>query len=169
MSTAASVKAQLKMLLDDANAVTGNNDADLTTAVSALISGFSEGNSEITVGGHNVLFGQTTPDENGEIGVDLGFNITTARFIAIWLDDVSLVSNYADTSIVVSYTTNRHDVSTIVDAVKEGTPVAWRKQNGYINVDRLSYGELLATSQANSAFAEYYVLVPEVYNYMIVY
>ena len=42
MSTPNTVKAQIQSLIDSANMTTGNTDADLTTAVQALISGFGQ-------------------------------------------------------------------------------------------------------------------------------
>lgn len=49
MATADSVKAKLQGLIDAANATTGNADADLTTAVNALVAGFGQsgGSSEM--------------------------------------------------------------------------------------------------------------------------
>ena len=41
MATAESVKSQIQSLINAANAATGNNDTDLTTAVYALIAGYS--------------------------------------------------------------------------------------------------------------------------------
>lgn len=49
MSTADTVKAQLRKLIDDANAATGRADADLTTAVAALIAAASGGMTGGTV------------------------------------------------------------------------------------------------------------------------
>lgn len=47
MATADAVKDKIQSLIDAANAVTGHTDADMTTAVTALIAGFgSEGGSE---------------------------------------------------------------------------------------------------------------------------
>lgn len=43
MATAESVKAKLQGLIATANATTGNADADLTTAVNALVAGFGQG------------------------------------------------------------------------------------------------------------------------------
>lgn len=43
MATADSVKAKIQGLIDQSNATTGNTDADLTTAVGALIAGFGQG------------------------------------------------------------------------------------------------------------------------------
>ena len=43
MVTADSVKAKLQELIDAANSATGNADADLTTAVNALVAGFGQG------------------------------------------------------------------------------------------------------------------------------
>lgn len=43
MATAESVAAKLKGLISTANATTGKTDADLTTAINSLISGFGGG------------------------------------------------------------------------------------------------------------------------------
>jgi hypothetical protein len=43
MATADSVKAKLQGLIDKSNATTGNTDADLTTAVDALVAGYGQG------------------------------------------------------------------------------------------------------------------------------
>jgi hypothetical protein len=43
MATADSVKAKLQGLIDKSNATTGNTDADLTTAVDALVAGYGKG------------------------------------------------------------------------------------------------------------------------------
>lgn len=43
MATADGVKNKIQGLIDSANATTGNTDTDLTTAVNALIAGFSSG------------------------------------------------------------------------------------------------------------------------------
>ena len=43
MATADSVKAKLQGLIAQSNAATGNTDADLTSAITALISGFGQG------------------------------------------------------------------------------------------------------------------------------
>ena len=45
MSTPQTVKAQIQSLIDQANATTGNEDTDLTSAVGALVSGFGQGGS----------------------------------------------------------------------------------------------------------------------------
>ena len=45
MSTPLSVKEQIQKLIDDANVATGNADADLTSAVGALIAGYGSGGS----------------------------------------------------------------------------------------------------------------------------
>lgn len=58
MATADSVKAKLQNLIGQANAATGNTNADLTAAVSALIAGFGQG------GGNAVQIGQETPSPN---------------------------------------------------------------------------------------------------------
>lgn len=47
MATADSVKAKIQGLIASANSKTGNNDADLTTAVNTLISGFGLGEGEL--------------------------------------------------------------------------------------------------------------------------
>lgn len=43
MATAESVKAKIQILIDTANAATGNADTDLTTAVNSLVAGFGQG------------------------------------------------------------------------------------------------------------------------------
>lgn len=43
MATADSVREKIEQLISDANAATGNTDADLTTAVNALIAGYGQG------------------------------------------------------------------------------------------------------------------------------
>lgn len=55
MATADRVKEKLQSLIGQANATTGNTDADMTAAVSALIAGFGQG------AGNAVQIGQETP------------------------------------------------------------------------------------------------------------
>ena len=55
MATADRVKEKLQNLIGKANATTGNTDADMTAAVSALIAGFGQG------AGNAVQIGQETP------------------------------------------------------------------------------------------------------------
>ena len=45
MSTPVTVKTQIQALINNANAKTGNNDTDLTTAVNSLIDGYGSGTS----------------------------------------------------------------------------------------------------------------------------
>lgn len=47
MATADSVKVKIQGLIDQSNATTGNTDADLTTAVGALIAGFGQGGGDV--------------------------------------------------------------------------------------------------------------------------
>ena len=49
MVTAESVKAKLQGLVAMANAATGNDDTDLTTAVNALVAGFGQGGANIPI------------------------------------------------------------------------------------------------------------------------
>ena len=61
MATADSVKAKLQNLIGQANAATGNTDADLTAAVSALIAGFGQGGGD---GKLTIVSGTFTPAED---------------------------------------------------------------------------------------------------------
>lgn len=65
MATAESVKGKIQGLIASANAKTGNADADLTTAVEALIEGFGQGGS---VGANGM--------ENGELTITEFYKIT---------------------------------------------------------------------------------------------
>ena len=46
MATAEGVKTKIQGLIDAANATTGNADANLTTAVAALVAGFGQGGED---------------------------------------------------------------------------------------------------------------------------
>ena len=65
MATADSVKAKLQGLIAKANATTGNQDADLTTAVDALVDGFGSG---VTINNQD-----KTITENGTYTADEGY------------------------------------------------------------------------------------------------
>ena len=49
MATADSVKVKLQGLITKANETTGNTDADLTTAVNALVAGFGQGGEDTSI------------------------------------------------------------------------------------------------------------------------
>lgn len=59
MSTFASIKAQLQELIDSANVKTGRTDADLTSAVGALVGGYGSGG-----GGSVPAVGSDSPSGN---------------------------------------------------------------------------------------------------------
>jgi hypothetical protein len=63
MATADSVKAKLQGLIDKSNATTGNTDADLTTAVDALISQVKNGLKL------NIAYGDTPPEDTTKLWV----------------------------------------------------------------------------------------------------
>lgn len=48
MTTFTDIKNQLQTLIEAANTATGNNDADLTTAVNALVGGYGSGGLSLT-------------------------------------------------------------------------------------------------------------------------
>lgn len=141
--------------------------------MAGLISALETGGGEVTVGSHKVVLGQATPDASGALTVALGFsipNVQKVHTIYIWLDDTNVVANYADTAVVLSYTENRYsEDNTHVDLVLNGTRKSYNKQANAIDIISLASGTLYAKSQPNSALAEWYVLIPETYNYMIVY
>lgn len=171
MATAESVKANLQSLITKANETTGNADADLTTAVDALVAGFGQGGGEVTVGSHKVLLGQATPNASGLLSADLGVKIYNVHSIIIWLDDTSVVSNYTTTAAVLSYTMNLYAKgNTHIDLVLNGTRKSYNKSAYAIELSGyLPKGTLHAESLTNSAYAEWWVLIPETYNYMVVY
>ena len=150
----------------------GSTEGITVANMAGLISALETGGGEVTVGSHKVVLGQATPDASGALTVALGFSIPTiqkVQTIYIWLDDTNVVANYADTAVVLSYTQNRYSESTHVDLVLNGTRKSYNKTANAINISNLTSGTLYAKSQTNSAYAEWYVLIPETYNYMIVY
>lgn len=54
MATAESVKVKLQGLINKANAKTGKNDTDLTTAVTALVEGYGQGGGSVSGGYCNI-------------------------------------------------------------------------------------------------------------------
>lgn len=83
MATAESVKAQLQSLIDSANAATGNEDTDLTTAMAALIAGFGRGDS--VDGTRGIYMAQITPAEDVD-SLEIIHNLGTADVMlaAVW-------------------------------------------------------------------------------------
>lgn len=63
MATADSVKAKLQGLIDKSNATTGNTDADLTTAVDALI---TQVKNSLKL---NIAYGDTLPEDTSKLWV----------------------------------------------------------------------------------------------------
>ena len=63
MATAESVKGKIQGLIDSANAATGNTDADLSTAVGALVAGFGQG------GGSSMESGELTITDYYKIAI----------------------------------------------------------------------------------------------------
>lgn len=61
MATAESVKAKIQNLIATANEATGNADADLTTAVNSLISGFGTGGGG---GANGIYMAKVTPSSD---------------------------------------------------------------------------------------------------------
>lgn len=163
-------KIDLKAIADAIREKSGSTEGMTVANMAGLISALETGGGEITVGNHKVLLGQATPDASGTLTVPLGFNILKEHSIFIWLDDTSVVANYTDTAVVLSYTQNNYlNANTHIDVVLSGTRKSYNKTANGINTINLASGTLLAKSQPNSAYAEWYVLIPETYNYMIVY
>ena len=163
-------KSDLTAIADAIREKSGSTVGMTVANMAGLISALETGGGEITVGNHKVLLGQATPDASGTLTVSLGFNILKEHSIFIWLDDTSVVANYTDTAVVLSYTQNHYlNANTHIDLVLSGTRKSYNKTANAINIINLTSGTLLAKSQTNSAYAEWYVLIPETYNYMIVY
>jgi N-acetylneuraminic acid mutarotase len=68
MSDFTSIKAQLQKLIDDANTKTERTDADLTSAVGALIEGYGSGGSG-SGGSLNIHYGDTAPEDTSKLWV----------------------------------------------------------------------------------------------------
>lgn len=88
MATAESVKTKIQGLIDKANETTGNADADLTTAVAALIEGFGAGGGAESTGwpydmGEFVLDADTVTGANVAVPHALG---AVPDFISVWTD-----------------------------------------------------------------------------------
>lgn len=66
MATADSVKAKLQGLIAKANAATGNTDADLTSAIDALVAGFGQGGG---IPGVTVLKGEYVAGAGGSYAI----------------------------------------------------------------------------------------------------
>ena len=165
-------KSYLTAIADAIREKSGSTDGMTVANMAGLISALETGGGEVTVGSHKVVLGQATPDASGALTVALGFSIPIiekVQTIYIWLDDTNVVANYADTAVVLSYTLNRYSNNTHVDLVLNGTRKSYNKMVNAINRINLSNGTLYAESNPNSAQAEWYVLIPETYNYMIVY
>jgi hypothetical protein len=73
MATAASVKAKIIGLIDKSNATTGNTDADLTTAVDALVEGYGKGGSTVETQEKTV---NVTENGTTEVLPDEGFALS---------------------------------------------------------------------------------------------
>ena len=164
-------KSDMTAIADAIREKIGTTGRMTVANMAGLISAIKTVGGEMVVGNHKVLLGQTTPDASGLIDVALGVNIPHEHSVFIWLDDTSVVANYADTAVVLSYTQNQYARTfTHVDCVLNGTRKSYNKSANSIQVTgTLAYGTLSARSQTNSAYAEWYVLIPETYNYMIVY
>ena len=89
MATADSVKAKIQGLIASANAKTGNTDADLTTAVNALITGFGQGGGGSSGGAEWKKVVSYTP--------------TSATYLTTMLfDNLELTASYSS-GIIISY------------------------------------------------------------------
>lgn len=164
-------KSDMKAIADAIREKSGLTDGMTVAEMAALISAIETGGGEVTVGSHKVLMGQATPNASGLLSADLGVKIYNVHSILIWLDDTSVVSNYTTTAAVLSYTMNLYAKgNTHIDLVLNGTRKSFNKSTYAIELSGyLSKGTLHAESLTNSAYAEWWVLIPETYNYMIVY
>lgn len=78
MATADSVKAKLQGLIAKANETTGNTDADLTTAVNALVAGFGQGG-----GGTPFAIGSFTLTKQDN-NIQITHNLNSNNVLVIW-------------------------------------------------------------------------------------
>ena len=76
MVTAESVKAKLQGLIATANATTGNADADLTTAVHALVAGFGQGGGGLPDGIAECEVQTFTPEADTNEALTFSLNMT---------------------------------------------------------------------------------------------
>lgn len=75
MVTADSVKAKLQGLIAKANEVTGNTDADLTTAVNALVAGFGQGGGGLPEGIIEYEIQTFTPEKDTNEALTFSLNM----------------------------------------------------------------------------------------------
>lgn len=163
-------------LTDIANAIrekTGSTEAMTVSQMASLISGIETGGGTPTIGGHKVIFGQFTPADGAtnyilETGITFAVAYNRLLYVVCWLDDMSVVSNYTNSNIVIS--------------------IAKQTTNGPDNYTRSFIGYYTGTSAKCEIKTEYGIstsesglgrinfntyslwsLRPELYNYMIVY
>lgn len=104
MATADSVKAKIQGLIASANAKTGNTDADLTTAVNALIAGFGQGGGGSSGGASGIYMAKVTPARDAE-GLVITHNLGTTDILAAvcWAESLGDVTPAFDGAVANVY------------------------------------------------------------------
>ena len=113
MSTPTTVKAQLRLLLNNANETTGNTDTNLTDGVNALVSGYGQGGSSGSLegleNGYDVMFYKEDNEALAFYSIKQGQGINPPVYTCKnWIDQngTAIVFPYTPTADLTVYANN---------------------------------------------------------------
>lgn len=133
MATAETVKGKIQVLIDSSNATTGNADADLTTAVSALIAGYGQGGSD---GVQSVSGTYVLTEDSSSMAIDIDDIGFVPDIAVVQLDETDFVYDSSPTKAwVLSY----------IPELLERSPV-----NAALAYSRTNYGNIWRGAQGTN-------------------
>lgn len=156
-------KSDMTAIADAIRSKLESTETMKVTDMPSLIESIETGGGTPTIGNRKIEVGQFTPESAGSYNVPIGVKEGIV-YAHIWLSDISVISKYADSTIMVS--SERFEFTGGTNAMvryrSSGTDSVVLKTVFGIIGDA-GGGFLRIESHAN------WTLQPEIYNYMIVY
>ena len=150
MATAESVKAKIQILIDTANAATGNADTDLTTAVNSLAAGFGQGGS----GGGSasgIYMAKVTPSEDlANMAIAHNLGTTDILLVACWAETLGDIVPATTGSLAKFWAKTDIATQRLGNGFSPGYAWNTKNQHASVSAPNTAYYEKLTVTDENN-------------------